>query len=47
MYHFKDVYKAKDRASITKVVRMNSLFPNFVSEEDNLALMDGVTNDPL
>ena len=45
--HFQTLYKTLAQASIAEVIRVAELFPRFVEEEDNLALMEEVTEEEL
>eukprot|EP01018_Ginkgo_biloba_P038193 Gb_37994 [translate_table: standard] len=47
MSHFGKIFKAEDRASIAKVVRMTSYFPSFINEVENLSLAKEVTKEEL
>ena len=40
--HFENMFKSPPHESIAKVIRIAQLFPRFVEEEDNLALMEEV-----
>ena len=44
---FKSLYKEPAQESIAEVIRVVELFPRFVEEEDNLALMEEVTEEEL
>lgn len=47
MDHFKNNYRAKDRATIIEVVKMTSFFPIFVNEVDNEILLEDVSKEEL
>ena len=44
---FKSLYKEPAQESIAKVIRVAELFPRFVEEEENLALMEEVIEEEL
>ena len=41
--HFKKLYKEPIQSSLAKVIRIAQVFPRFVEEEDNLALMEEIS----
>ena len=43
----KFVYRSPSQESIAEVIRVVELFPRFVEEEDNLALMEEVNEEGL
>jgi hypothetical protein len=43
MEHFSGIFKEDIRATISKVIKMETFFPSFVSEEDNDKMMKEVT----
>jgi len=47
MDHLSNIFKAESKASITKVVRMETLFIRFFYEVDNESLMEEVKNEEL
>ena len=38
--HFQNLFKALARAHIAEIMRITQVFPRFVGEEENLALME-------
>jgi hypothetical protein len=45
--HFQNIYKEEKQLTIVEVVRMTSLFPSFVNEEENHMLLKEITKDEL
>lgn len=45
--HFETLFKAKNQASIVEVIQISQLFPRRISEEDNLELMEEISEDEL
>ena len=41
--NFKKIYKAPDQVKLLEVIRIAQVFPAFVDEDDNLALMEEVS----
>ena len=45
--HFQNLFKAPTRAHIAEIMRIAQVFPHFVGEEENLSLMEEVSEDEL
>jgi hypothetical protein len=47
MEHFQGRFGANNQANIAEVIRVAQLFPRFVEEEDNIALMEEISEEEL
>ena len=45
--HFETLFKAENQETIAKVIQISQFFPNQISEEDNMELMEDISEDEL
>ena len=45
--HFQHLFQAQEGAQLMEIMRITQVFPQFVGEEENLSLMEEVTEEEL